>query len=51
MQVTIFHKGETVTANEADWQRAADEVVVAARALGAGRVPHREAALRLRRRP
>ena len=27
MQVTISHRGETVTTNEADWQRAADELV------------------------
>jgi hypothetical protein len=27
MQVTIFHKGESVTVEEASWQRAADELV------------------------
>jgi hypothetical protein len=27
MRVTIFHRGETVTADEANWQRAADELV------------------------
>lgn len=27
MQVTIFHKGESVTTSEADWQRVADELV------------------------
>lgn len=27
MQVTISHRGETVTTNEADWQRAADVLV------------------------